>query len=163
MITEKEKSIYNCFLKHFRNGEPYQIRKNFDNLSPNIILDLKKISNLFNKFPNINWDDFFGSYTFINPNDNCPNLNFFTTRAAIKYYNLAKQKKELSDPKNQIDKILEGFKFIGMFCLKQNIKLEDYLKHKNGLTYSWIKHYNENLVNPYCLISLGDIEEIIKI
>ena len=29
-LTEKEKNIYNCFLKHFRNGEPYKARKNFD-------------------------------------------------------------------------------------------------------------------------------------
>jgi hypothetical protein len=45
-LTEKEKNIYNCFLKHFRNGDPFTPRKNFTDISITIITDIKKLYRL---------------------------------------------------------------------------------------------------------------------
>ena len=156
-ITEIEKNIYNCFLKHFRNGEPFKPRKNFDDVSLLVLSDVKKVSRLFEKFQYINWNEFFGAPRSLNPDEKCPNLNFFTTRAAIKSYNLYKKQQENRNPEHQLDEIKNGMHHIGMFCLKNKIHLNEYVQHKNQLLYTWIKDYQEHKINLYCILDLGDI------
>jgi len=156
-ISENEKNIYNCFLKHFRNGEPFKPRKNFDNIDSNSIIYIKKLNNFFKKYPHIKWDEFFNSPKFLNPEEKCPNLMFFTSRAAIKSYNLFKKEQELRNPENQFDEIKKSFYFIGMFCLKNKIKLKEYIKHESGVMHSWIMHYKSQNINLYSLLELGDI------
>jgi hypothetical protein len=156
-ITEIEKNIYNCYLKHFRNGEPFQPRKDFDNLSLDVLTNIKKLSNFFKKYPNIKWDEFFGSPKKLNPEEKCPNLNFFTSRAAIKSYNLYKKHQEMINPENQLEDIKNSFHFIGMFCLKNKINLDNYIHHQTGALYSWVYHYKEQKINLYSILELGDI------
>lgn len=156
-MTEQEKSIYNCFLKHFRNGEPFQPRKDFSNIDEKTKVLINKMSKFFNKFPHINWDDYFGAPRGLHPEEKCPFLDYFLTRSAIRSYTIFMQKKEMDDPKNQLESIEKGFKFIGMFCLRNNITLDKYLEHKDHIMYSWTKHYRERHINPYCLMELGDV------
>jgi hypothetical protein len=156
-LTEREKNIYNCFLKHFRNGEPFKPRKNFDDISISVLTDIKKVTRLLEKFDYINWDEFFGSTRKLNPDEKCPNLNFFTTRSAIKYYNLFKKQQENRNPESQIEDIKKSLHHIGMFCLKNKINLNDYINHKTNLMYSWVKDYQEYKINLYCILDLGDI------
>jgi hypothetical protein len=125
-------------------------------------MEIKKVSAFLNKFPHINWNEYFGAPRQLNPDEDCPNLNFFTTRAAIKCYNLFKTKQEARNPDNQLEEIKSGMHFIGMFCFKHKIFLDQYLQHKDGLMYSWVKHYKEHNINPYCLMELGDIMSLIS-
>lgn len=156
-ITQQEKNIYNCFLKHFRNGLPFQYRKDFSDLTPSIVVYLRKLSYFFNKFPHINQDDFFGAPRVLHPDENCPPLSFFITRPAIRAYSLSMKKKENESPDKQLDKIKESFHFIGMFCLKNKIQLEQYLNHKTKNMPTWMEHYREHRINPYVLFEFGNL------
>jgi hypothetical protein len=157
-IKEKYKKIYNCFLKHYRNGEPFQQRKDFSSLNGNTRTDLLKVGSFLEKYPQINWDEFFGAFRFLHPDEKTPNLNFFATRAAIKIYNTYKNIKELENPENQMEEIKKSYHYIGMFCLEYKLNLDDYIKHKAINMYSWIKHYRDRRINLYSLMELGDIQ-----
>jgi hypothetical protein len=156
-LNQIEKNIYNCYLKHFRKGLPYQHRKDFSNLDSTATVCLKKLNSFFLKFPHINQDDFFGAPNFLHPDEPCPPLKFFITRPAIKAYSLAMKKKEDDSPEKQLDKIKESFHFIAMFCLQNKLTLEQYLNHKTRSMPTWMEHYRQHHVNPYSLLALGDL------
>lgn len=161
MISETQKKIYNCFLKHFRNGDPYKPRVDFSDFDENLKIHLEKISAILEKYKYIKWDDFFGAPKILNPNEKCPNLHFFSTRTAIKYYNSAKEKKILQNPELQFDSILESFKYIYKFCKIHKIELKNYISYKESYIYSFLEHVKNGDVNPYSLMELGDIMSIL--
>ena len=109
------------------------------------------------KYQYINWDEYFGSSRLLNPNEKCPNLNFFTTRCAIKSYNLLKKQQENRNPDLQYEEIKNSMRYIGIFCLQNKIHLNEYINHKTKLIYSWIRDYQEHKINLYCILELGDI------
>lgn len=156
-ISKKEQEIYNCFLKHFRNGLPYQPRKDFSDISPEHVTLLKRLANFFGKFPHIKWDEFFGAPRAIHPDEKCPPLKFFITRAAIRAYGLYQKQLEDQSPEKQFDKIKEGLRFIAIFCLKHRITLDQYLNYKINNMPVWTQHYREHNINPYCLMELGEL------
>jgi hypothetical protein len=155
-LNQIEKNIYNCFLKHYRNGQPYQPRKDFSNLDSTSIVAVKKLYAFFSKFPHISYDDFFGAPRELHPDENCPHISYFTARPAIRSYSLAMKKKEDESPEKQIEKIRESFHFIALFCLKNRIGLDQYIKHKTQNMPTWMQHYREHHVNPYALLGLSD-------
>lgn len=159
-ITEKQKQIYNCYLKFSRNGEPYNPRKNFDNINASTKIDLYKLENFFNKFKHINLNFFFESFSFVYPNEKYPPLSFFTSRKAIKCFSLYKEHKENSSPDSQLDEIKNSIIFLGSFCLREKILLQNYIKHKTLCMPTWVKHYKEGKINIYSLIAIGFSTEL---
>jgi hypothetical protein len=49
-----------------------------------------------------------------------------------------------------------------MFCLENNIPIEDYPKHKTGYMISWMNHYREHRINPYSLMEMKGIFEVMN-
>ena len=94
----------------------------------------------------------------LHPDENCPPLQFFITRPAIRAYSLVMKKREDNSPEKQLDKIKDSFHFIAMFCLKNHIQLDQYLNHKTKSMPTWMQHYREHHVNPYALLELGNID-----
>ena len=137
---------------------PYQPRKDFSNISPTIIVQLRKLNSFFCQFPHITVEDFFGAPRELHPDENCPPLQFFITRPAIRAYSLVMKKREDNSPEKQLDKIKDSFHFIAMFCLKNHIQLDQYLNHKTKSMPTWMQHYREHHVNPYALLELGNID-----
>jgi hypothetical protein len=158
-LTKHEENIYNCYLKAVRKGKPYQPRKDFSNITPTILLSLKKLNAFFTKFKHINPDDFFNAPSLLYPDENIPTLNFFITRAAIRTYSLSIKKQEDESPEKQIEKIKESFHFIAMFCLKNKISIENYLQYRVCNMPAWMQHYREHNINPYSLMELGDVNQ----
>jgi len=154
-ITEKQKQIYNCYLKYSRKGEPYNPRKNFDNINSSNRIDLYKLENFFNKFKHINLNFFFESFSFVYPNENYPPLSFFTSRKAIKCFSLYKDHKENCSPDSQLDEIKNSIIYLGSFCLRERINMDSYIKHKTLCMPTWVKHYKEGKINIYSLIAIG--------
>jgi hypothetical protein len=161
-ITELHKKIYNCYLKNLRKGQPYKERRNFSDLNPNIAAALSKIGNFLTRYPHINCEEYFEAFNVLHPDDKFPPITFFYSRAAIKNYSLYKKHLENRNPENQFQEIKDSMRFIGMYCLKNNIPLIGYLYHKNGYTYSWLNHYREHKINPYCLFELGDVFSVLN-
>jgi hypothetical protein len=162
-ISTIEQNIYNCYLKALRKGQPWQPRKNFDNIDDKTAICLFKIKNFLLKFKHIPWDDYFNAYYYVYPEDKLPPLNFFTTRKAIKCYNLFKTSQENQSPDLQLDSIKDGLKFIALFCLQNNLPLENYFKHKSCSMPTWSQHYRENKVNIYSLLALDNLNEFYKL
>lgn len=162
IINDEHKKLYNCFLKHYRNGQPFKYRKDFTNFDPILFVDLCKVYNFLEKFPHVDWDEYFGAPRHLHPDEKCPPLSFFKTRVAIKSYSLYKQKQEAKKPESQLDSIRESLRFIAMFCVSNKIPLKKYIYHKTGLMYTWIKHYREHRINIYSLMELGDVMSILN-
>ena len=118
---------------------------------------LSKLSNFFDKFPQIDWNEYFGAPRSLHPEEACPYIEFFLSRAAIKTYNLFKEKQELDKPEKQMEAIQKGAHFVGMHCLKSNILVEKYLEQKDGLMPVWTKHLREHNITPYNLFEIGDV------
>jgi len=156
-LSDFEKRIYNCYLKNFRKGEPYRPRKDFSDVNPNVVLSLVKLSAFFNSYPHINMEEFFEAPNSLYKDDKYPALKSFIGRAAIKNYSLYQKQKEDRNPELQFDYNRDSFKFIGLFCVNNKIKISDYLSHKTGYMYSWLNHYREHRVNPYALFAIGDV------
>ena len=161
-VSEFEKRIYNCYLKNLRKGEPFQYRKDFSDLNPNLISYLKKISYFLTNYNHINVDEYFEAFNVLHRDEKYPPLNYFFTRSALKTYAIYKKQQENTNPENQFESIKNGMRFIGMFCLNNNIDVSDYLSHKTGYMYSWLNHYREHRINPYCLFELGNIFNILN-
>lgn len=156
-LSDKEKQIYNCYLKYSRKGQPYTPRKNFSDIDVNTFTNLKKISLILSKFNHIRIDDYFKAPYALHPEDAYPALVSFTTLSATRNYSLFKKQEEDEDPEKQFDSIKESFRFITMFCLENKIPLEKYLNHKTGYMTSWLNHYREHRINPYGLMEMDGI------
>jgi hypothetical protein len=160
-LNDLQKNIYNCYLKNSRYGKPFQPRKDFSDISEEIVIYLKKLELFFQKYSHIRIEEYFEAPNILHPDEKYPTLQYFFTRCAIKTYKTYKDLKEDENPENQIDKIKESILFIGKFCLEHNLELKKYINHRNGYMYSWINHYRENKVNPYSLMELGNFEKVL--
>jgi len=161
MVTKIQECIYNTYLKYSRFGKPVQYRKDFNNLEPEVKYLLVKLENFFQKYSHLKIQDYFEAPVKLYPDEKYPYLDFFTTRAAIKTYSLYKNLKEEDNPENQFEEIKESLKFIGLFCLKNKIKLDNYLTFKGGYTHDWLNHYREHKINLYSLMELKDVDNLI--
>lgn len=166
-MTDKEKTIYNAFLATSRkqNNKPFKIRKNFSNFETKSIYPfIKRLDNFFNKFPQISPYAYFKAPYVIYPDHTYFDLRYFTSQAAIKAYTLYMKQQRLQSPDSDehLEFIRQSLKFIGLFCLKQKIPLSNYITHKGGITYSWIKHVLENNVSIYSLLEFSNLYEIIS-
>lgn len=157
ILTDFEKKIYNCYLKNFRKGEPYKLRKDFSNINPNIAVSLKKISYFLSKYSHIKMEEYFEAPNFLYKDEKYPPLASFTGRAALKNYAIYQKQKEDRNPESQFEEIKNSFKFIGLFCVENKIPLNQYLTHKTSYMISWLNHYREHKINPYCLFELGNV------
>lgn len=163
MLPKIQQFIYNSFLKNSRHGQPFQLRKDFSDISNEIKFLLVKLENFFNKYSHIKIDEYFEAPHQLHPDEKYPYLDFFTTRAAIKTYSIYKKQKEDENPEKQFEEIKESLKFIGMFCYKNKIQLKDYLKHKSGYMPSWVLHYKEHKINPYSIMELGSFNDVFSL
>ena len=156
-LTNFEKQIYNCYLKNFRRGEPYKIRKDFSNINPNIVVFLQKLSGFLTQYPNIKVEDYFEAPNFLYKDEKYPPLKSFIGRVAIKNYSLYQKQKESRNPEIQFDEIKDSFRFIGMYCVENKIPINSYLHKKTGCVLTWLNHYRERKINPYSLFVLGNV------
>jgi hypothetical protein len=160
-ISEFEKFIYNCYLKYSRFGQPFKPRKDFDSFDRNLLAYLKKISYFLSRYTHIDVDEYFKSFCYIHPDEKYPPLDFFYTRLALKTFSLYKKQQENRDPEKQFEEIKNGFRFIGNFCIENKINIDRYLFHKTSYMYSWLNHYREHRISPYCLMELGNIIQML--
>jgi hypothetical protein len=163
MLNKAQEYIYNTYLKNLRDGKPFQYRKNFSDLSIEIKSLLIKLEYFFQKYSHIKINEYFEAPNKLHPEEKYPYLNFFTTRAAIRTYSIYKKQKEEENPENQFEEIKESLRFIGMFCFKNKISLNQYLNFKNGYMYSWLNHYREHRINPYGLMELGNLNNVFSL
>ena len=144
--------------------KPFTYRKDFTDLDDSTILYLKRINNLLFKYPHINPEDYFRAPFKVYPNAEHFTLDYFAGMGAVNSYSLfMKQLQEMPpDSDEQLKFIRDSLKYIGSFCLKHNITLEQYPSHKTGLTYDWMKQIKRHEISIYVLMEFAEINNIIK-
>jgi len=163
-VKEQEKRIYNTYLAVTRSkqNKPFKLRENFNDFAnTKDYLFVNRLTNFFNRYPHINIQEFFAAPYERYPDTAHLEVQYYLTRAAIKAYSLFQKKLHDVSPDNQIESIRKSLQFIGSFCLKNKIQLENYLFHKTGCIYSWMMHYREHHTNIYSLFELGDLNSIL--
>ena len=53
-------------------------------------------------------------------------------------------------------------KYIVKYCIANKIKLQEYITHKEGITYSWFQHLKENNICIYVLFGFSGFEKRIQ-
>lgn len=165
MITKKEEAIYNSYLYTSRSikNKPTKFRRNFDNISDKDIICLKKLSLFFDKYRNISFNNWFiAPYKVYSPDDYF-DLQFFTTRKALKCYTIYMRDREVEVPDGDEAKDLmkSCLTFIYNYCKDQNITVDEYKKrHEENLPVILL-HLKEHKINFYTLHAL-EVDAIIK-
>lgn len=154
-MSEKEKLIYNTYLKYSRFGQPWNPRKNFDKIADENKFLLTRLLQFFNKFKHIKIESFFAATHFLHPEETYPPLKFFISRPAIKNYSLYLKQIENQSPENQIEFIKESFQYISQLCLAKKIQMDDYLNYREELIPQWIQDYRQHQISIYSVMELN--------
>lgn len=155
MVSTTEQRLYNNFLAISRSmrNKPFKLRSDFDKFeNTEDHITIKKIANFLQRFPQIKPEIYFKAPFELYKDQEYFDLKYFATQKAIKSYTVYMKQLEEQNPDNQIDFIADSLRYIAMFCMKENILVEDYITHKIGLTYSWVKHVKEHNVSIYSLM-----------
>jgi hypothetical protein len=163
-----EKSIYNTYLHALRTlrNKPFSPRKDFTDFKDEELYHLKRIVTFFSKFPYIKPEQYFAAPFVLHEDQEYIGLDYFSGMPAVKSYTMYMKQLQEKDPdsEEQLQFIASSLKFIGMFCIKNKIKLEEYLSHKTGITYDWMKHVKNHEISIYSLMEFpGVFENIMSI
>jgi hypothetical protein len=165
VITNVEKNLYNTYLRVTRStvNKPFTYRKDFTDLDDSSALFLTRINTLLSKYPHITPDAYFVAPFKVYPNAEHFTLEFYANMSGVNAYSLyMKQIQEMSpDSDEQLNFITESLKFIGSFCIRNNIKVEEYPNFKTGITYDWMKHVKKHEISLYALMDFPEIHTII--
>lgn len=160
MINEKQQLIYNIFLKYSRRGKPFTFRKNFNNISDDVVYYLTKLETFFNCFKDIKYDDYFEAPYKILDDKGYYDLKFYLTQKAKKCYANYMQNKRINQ-KISKDNISKNLTFIVKFCKDKNINFKDYLDYKENNTQTFpdfIKHIKNGDIDMFILFGFDDVD-----
>lgn len=157
MVTERQKTIYNKYLRESRRGQPYKLRKNFDNLEENVSLLLEKLDKFFKAHPSIEWDAYFKAPHEIFPDESSYKLDFYVTQKAKKAYALYMKALELEDPdsRDTLIRLQQSLKFVYEFCAEKGLTFADYGTYCEDSLPCLVDHLKTHKINYYTLHSLG--------
>jgi len=165
-LTEYDKLIYNTHLRVARTAknQPFKYRKDFDGVDDRVKFLLKKISMFLRKFPHIDINEFIQAPYKLYPDETHFDLEFYTTLKATKAYTLYQSKKMFLDPdsQEQLENIKSCLIFISTFCKDNDIKVEDYINHRQNNQFSFLLHLKEHRVNVYCLLGFESFDQNLK-
>lgn len=162
-ISDKQKLIYNIYLKYSRRGKPYKWRKNFDNISNDTIYYLTKLEMFFNYFKDIKIEDYIQAPYYVIDTDSYYDLKFYLTQKARKCYTIFIKTKRIQ-PEITKENISQNLKFIINFCRKHNIKIKDYITFKSdeqNLFPDFVYHLKEHNIDMFILFGFDGFEHII--
>jgi hypothetical protein len=167
-ITSFEKQLYNSYLAISRSarGKPFTIRKDFTDIEPEKLHDLKRISSLLSKYPHIKSEDYFKAPFDLYPDVEFFDLKYFANMTGVTAYTNYRKKIETLPPdhEKQLEYIAESLKFIARFCLDNKIKLEQYTESQTGVTFDWMKHLKRHKISVFVLMEFPDVyDKIIKV
>ena len=158
-VSKQMADIYNMHMSCYRKrlNKPYKYRTKFEEFEtskPEEYSYMMKLERILNSNPQINWRLYFHAPYEIYKGKEYFNLQFYTTMAAIKPYNLYTKQLNAKLPDNdmQLHFIKDSLKFIKNFCNEQKISLSDYLRYREFVTLSWATHIAECKVSPYVII-----------
>lgn len=163
-LSEYEKQIYNSFLASSRiaKNKPFKLRQNFDKFDDKDYIAIKKLSDFFNNNKTVSFSNFFiAPYKVYD--DQYFDLQFFTTRRALKCYTMYMHKKETQSPDNEdiVTTCKECLIYIYNFCKERGLSLDEYKYLMEGVIPMPLFHLKEHKINFYVVHAL-ECESAIK-
>lgn len=160
-----EQNIYNTHLRVTRSlrDKPFKLRKNFDKIDDEVFINIKKLSNFFNRFDHINIEDFFSAPYKIYSDNEYYDLKYYTTQKARVVYSLyIKQLTESLNPDDpkMLKQLVESLKFIHGYCVENSIDVDKYLTHVEycALFPAFIDHLKKHKILLYTLYGLDSFD-----
>lgn len=167
MITTIEKRIYNTFLAISRKkqNKPFKLRQDFDKFEEDEKYPaIKKLAYFFERFPNIDINDYFlAPYAiYVNDENTYYDLSFYLSQKARSVYTLYLKKKESVDIESEenLNKCKESLMFIYKYCKNKGCSINEYLdqKDENALLPAFAVHLKNRDINVYALFAFEDFE-----
>ena len=153
-----KKRIYNTHLEISRKArnEPFRLRKDFSDLDEDVLVSLDKLEKLFDRYPNLDMDDFFLAPHRIYPDEDWYPLEFYTTQKAITCYTQYMKMVELQDPDSpeSLKRLIAGLSFVGKFCKEKGLLISDYELNMEGTMPCFVEHLKNHKINYYTLHAL---------
>ena len=166
MLTSLEKNIYNTYLRVSRTAknQPFSYRKDFTDFDDSKTLWVKRIGNLLFKYPHIEAEEYFRAPFKVYPNAEHFTLEYFAGMGAVSAYSLyMKQIQEMPpDSEEQLKFIQKSLKYIGTYCIRNKINVNQYATAKTGVTFDWMKHVKKHEVSVYALMEFPEISKTIS-
>ena len=159
-----EQTVYNAYLKITRLNKGFTPRKNFNNLSNENFVLIKKVSKTL-KNKKIDTDLFFLAPYKLYSEKFVP-LKFYSSFGAISTYRKYVEEIELTDADHpfNITKLRDSMKYIYQQCTDSNIKsCKEYLNLQKGIYPNYILDLKEGHVSLYSLIALDLCENKIQL
>lgn len=157
-LTESQKRIYNTHLSVSRGlqGKPFKYRKNFEKLEERTAQLLKKLDTFFKTYDHIDQRDFFTAPYKIYPDSSYYDLEYFSTRKAIKAYSQYIKTLELLDPDNSesLIRLKDGLVFVYNFCKEKGLTMDQYELYIEETLPCYIEHLKMHKINYYTLHAL---------
>ena len=167
MITSTEKRIYNTFLAISRKkqNKPFKLRQDFEDFEQDEKYPaIKKLAYFFERFPNIDINDYFlAPYSiYVNDENTYYDLQFYLSQKARSVYTMHMKKKENveADSEENLKKCKESLLFIYKYCKDKGFSVEEYLnlKEENSLLPAFAVHLKNRDINVYALFAFEDFE-----
>ncbi len=162
MLSNGQKRIYNLYMLTYRKARSkfYKFRENFDDYESEHeedYLALVKLEKFLNTYSNVNIKTFLKAPYVIYNDVDFFKLKFYTSQKAIKCYNiyLKQLENELPDSKDQLEFINESLIYIKEFCLENKLDIQSYLKHRKGISLTWMVDIISSKVSPYVIVGLS--------
>jgi hypothetical protein len=141
-LTDLNKRVYNCYLKNYRQGEPYRPRKDFSNINPNIATSIIKISNFLTKFPHIKCEQIL--YYFYSTQDNVTEKLVRTQEAVLRLMDRGDETaEEINDWCKNRQVTLEGELVDNMFYF-HNFKVYQLEETRDIIDFGTARTYGGN-------------------
>lgn len=161
-MTNLEKQYYNQYLYALRTSQkqPFRPRTDFKDFEQDPKYPyLQKLTTFFLKFPQIKTELYFKAPYEIYPDETFFGLEFYTSRKALNVYTIYMKERDKKSPddEEQLNFIQDSFKFIALFCLQNKIPFIEYINHKTGSTYTWMKHIKERKISIYSLLEFSNL------
>jgi hypothetical protein len=166
MLNDNQKRIYNLYLRAYRtnNGQPFRAKKNFKDVESDeeILLYLKKLENVFCKYPAFFNDTYFNAPYIIYPDDKKYfSLKFFSSQkgigTCIAYYKILLK----SDPEKQFEFFKASYKFIAEFCIEKGLELREYTGYCSIAQNDCLKHLKEHKISWYVVFTIPQFYDLL--
>ena len=165
-MNQQEIRIYNTHLAVSRSlrNKPFQLKKTFEGFEKDPkYLSVKRLSVFFNRYPEIDMNNYFVAPYKLYPDVSYFDLNYFASPRAIKTYTLYKQSLQMTSPDQQLEEVKKSLLFISKFCIKNKIQLYDYLNFKEqGSEKTWVYHFKKGEINFYSLMEFSNLSSYIN-
>jgi hypothetical protein len=158
MLSEKQKEIYNLYLKALAYGanRPYKKREDFSTFkNEENALYLARLEAFFEKFPQLYREEFFlAPYKLYDEKKQYYTLKFYASHkgltTCLAYFKTLQE----SDPDAQLDYVKESIRFIANFCIEKNIPLEMYSTFKSVAQPDFLLHLKDHKVSFYAIFGI---------